>query len=272
MPIQPSYRVRSLSRGLSVLAALNARCSATLAELAVDAGLAKPTAFRILKTLLEEEYVTMESGSGIYRPAARVSSLSSGFEETAWFVEHTHSHLAALAENLVWPLSVSTLAGTRILIRGNTDSTSALAVRKLVPGMTLPILETASGRVLLAFSSATTRDQILQRLRQSNDECDLIARDSKKVKGLLQEVKKHGYASVTVTRRVSDLTTLAVPVTVQDIAVAALAIRFSATGVPKETVLRDFLPAIRLTAQSIGEAIASDERAARVLGNYKVSP
>ena len=264
----PSYRVRSLSRGLKVLAALNARGSATLAELAIDAGLAKPTAFRILKTLLEEEYVSMDVGSGSYRPAARVSSLSSGFTETAWFIEHTRSHLAGLAENLVWPLSVSTLAGTRIQVRGNTDSTSALTVRKLAPGMTLPILETASGRVLLAFSTAKTRDQILERLRESNDECDLIARDSKKVQSMLQEARKLGYASVTVPRRVSNLTTLAVPVTAHDIVVAALTIRFSATGVAKETVLRDFLPAMRLTAQEIGEEIASDERAARVLGPH----
>lgn len=262
----PSYRVRSLSRGLKVLAALNARGSATLAELANDAGLAKPTAFRILKTLLEEEYVSMEVGSGIYRPAARVNSLSSGFTETAWFVDHTRVHLATLAEDLVWPLSVSTLVGTRIQVRGNTDSTSALAVRKLAPGMTLPILETASGRVLLAFSTAKTREQILERLRQSNDHCDLVARDGKKVQKMLQETRKLGYASVTVSRQVSNLTTLAVPVTVHDIAVAALAIRFSATGVSKETVSSDFLPAMRLTAQKIGEAIAGDERAARVLG------
>ena len=172
----------------------------------------------------------------------------------------------------MWPLSVSTLAGTRILVRGNTDSTSALAVRRLAPGMTLPILETASGRVLLAFSTAKIRDEILERLRQSNDQCDLIARDSRQVQSMLQETRKIGYANVTVRRRVSDLTTLAVPVTVHDVTVAALAIRFSATGVPKETVLRDFLPAMRLTAQAIGAAIAGDERAARVLGHYKVSP
>lgn len=271
MPDQPSYRVRSLSRGLSVLAALNARGSSTLAELSLDVGLAKPTTFRILKTLLEDEYVTMEVGSGIYRPAARVSSLSSEFEETAWFVEHTRSHLAALAEKLVWPLSVSTLARTRILVRGNTDSTNALAVGKLKPGMTLPILETASGRVLLAFSIIKNRDHILQRLRQSNDQCDWIARDNKKTQRILHETKENGFASVTVPRHVSNLTAVAVPVTVQDFTVAALAIRFSATGVPKEIISRDFLPALRLTAQAIGRDIASDERAARVLGDYKVS-
>lgn len=272
MSDQPSYQVRALSRGLRVLSALNARGSATLAELAVDAGLAKPTAFRILKTLLEEEYVTMDTDSGTYRPAARVSSLSSGFEETAWFVEHTRCHLADLAENLVWPLSVSTLAGTRIQVRGNTDSTSALTVRKLAPGMTLPILETASGRVLLAFSDAKISAQILERLRRSDDQCDLIARDIKAVRLMLQEARKLGYASVTVPRQVSNLTTLAVPVTVHEVAVAALAIRFSATGVSKETVLRDFLPAMRLTAQAIGEAIANDDRAARVLGYFQASP
>ena len=261
-----SYRVRSLSRGLKVLAALNARGSATLAELANDAGLAKPTAFRILKTLLEDEYVSMEEDSSTYRPATRVESLSSGFTENAWFVEHTRSHLADLAEKLVWPLSVSTLAGTRIQVRGNTDSTSVLTVRKLVPGMTLPILETASGRVLLAFSTTKTREQILQRLRESNDQCDLMARDSMKVQETLGEAKKLGYASVTVARQVSNLTTLAVPIMVNNFAVAALAIRFSATGVQKETVLRDFLPAIRSTAHDIGDDIASDNRATRVLG------
>lgn len=267
MAAQSSYRVRSLSRGLRVLAALNARGSATLAQLSVDTGLAKPTAFRILKTLLEEEFVSKEEGSDAYQPAARVSSLSSGFEENAWFVEHTQKYLDQLADKLIWPLSVVTLAGTRILVRGNTDSRSALAVRRLAPGMTLPILESASGRVLLAFCTKDQRERILERLRQSKDKCDLISRDTAKTDALLQEAHNLGYAMVTVPRRVSDLTTLAVPVSVSGSAVAALAVRFSATGVSKDKVLNEFLVGLRQCAQSIEKAISGDARAAKVFGS-----
>ncbi|MFK8052906.1 MAG: helix-turn-helix domain-containing protein [Woeseiaceae bacterium] len=267
MPAQSPYRVRSLSRGLRVLAALNARGSATLAQLAVDTGLAKPTAFRILKTLLEEEYISKEDGSDAYQPAARVSSLSSGFEESAWFIEHTQGHLETLATKLVWPLSISTLAGTRLQVRGNTDANSALAVRRLAPGMTLPILESASGIVLLAYSDQNKRERILERLRLSKDQCDLVSRDTARTESLLGDAHKLGYATVTVTRRISDLTTLAVPILVKDTAVAALAIRFSATGVPKDRVLKDFLPTMRQCAQTIGSAIAEDSRAARIFGS-----
>ncbi|MEO0575561.1 MAG: helix-turn-helix domain-containing protein [Pseudomonadota bacterium] len=266
MSAHSPYRVRSLSRGLRVLSALNARGSATLAQLTTDTGIAKPTTFRILKTLEEEEFVYKDEDTDSYRPAARVASLSSGFEENAWFVEHTEGFLEKLSDQLVWPLSISTLAGTRILVRGNTDSKSALAVRRLAPGMTLPILESASGRVLLAFSSTDTREKILERLRQSKENCDLVARDTQRTEAMVSEARKLGYATVTVPRRISDLTTLAVPVNVHEIAVAALAIRFSATGVAQETVVKDFLPAMRQCATSIGQAIAGDERAARVFG------
>ncbi|MBN9009232.1 MAG: helix-turn-helix domain-containing protein, partial [Rhizobiales bacterium] len=49
--------IRSTSRGLAVLRAMNARMHSTLADLHRDTGLPKPTVFRILETLRDEGYV-----------------------------------------------------------------------------------------------------------------------------------------------------------------------------------------------------------------------
>ncbi|MFK7887962.1 MAG: helix-turn-helix domain-containing protein [Gammaproteobacteria bacterium] len=262
--MEKSYRVRSLTRGLRLLSALNARGSASLAQLVQDTGLAKPTAFRLLRTLLEEEYISKDDDTDAYRPAPRTCSLSSGFEENAWLVEHTRSELVTLGEHLVWPLSVCTLAGSRVLVRDNTDSTSPLSVRQLAPGMTLPILGSASGHVLLAYSSARDREQILSVLRASRDTCDLLARDTAAVKKTLSDVAQLGYSSVRVSRMVSELEVIAVPIWVNDYAIAALAVRFSAAAVPGQDIQDKFLPAMRDCAGRIGSAIANDERASPV--------
>lgn len=259
--MEKSYRVRSLTRGLRLLSALNARGTASLAQLVQDTGLAKPTAFRLLRTLLEEEYISKDDDSDDYRPAPRTCSLSSGFEENAWLVEHTRGALLTLGEHLVWPLSISTLAGSRVLVRDNTDSKSPLSVRRLAPGMTLPILGSASGHVLLAYATPGDRTHILGVLRASRDMCDLPARDTAAVKKTLSAVAKHGYASVRVSRMVSELEVIAVPISVNGHAIAALAVRFAAAAVPRDDIQKKFLPAMRACAKRIGTAIASDDRA-----------
>jgi IclR family mhp operon transcriptional activator len=260
------YSVRALTRGLDLLAALNARGSATLAELSAATGLPRPTAFRLLRTLCEQDFVCRDVDSDRYRPAARVTSLSSGFEEDAWLFEHAREPLERLGDELVWPLSLTTLAGTRVLVRSNTDSKSPLTVRRLTPGMTLPVLRSASGKVMLAFIPERDREPILRSLRRSDAPDDLDARDEKRVAALLGEIRDLGFASQVVARRVADLRTVAVPVLVRDRAVSALAVRFAVTAVSENEVRDLFLPALRRSAAEIGSGIEQDSRAARVFG------
>lgn len=261
-----SYRVRALSRGLRLLAALNARGSASLAELAADTGMAKPTTFRLLQTLLADEYIFRDENSDVYRPAARVSSLSSGFEENAWLIEHVRLHLDELGRELLWPLSVTTLAGLRVLVRINTDSHSPLAVRRLMPGMSLPILNTASGYVFLAFSEPEVRTYLTAALKASTDPADLPARNEIQLARKIAEVRELGFAIMVVSRSVSDLKTLAVPIMLGPRPIAAIAVRFAATAVTEQEIRQRFLPSLRKTAAAIREGLEQDSRAARVFG------
>ena len=260
------YNVRSLVRGLDLLTALNARGTATLTELCADTGLPKATAFRLLQTLCAQQFVCRDDDTDQYRPAARACSLSSGFEDDAWLEEHARKHLSQLGDRLAWPLSLTTLAETRVLVRINTDSRSPLVVRRLAPGMTLPILESASGKVMLAFSSPEHQQRILESLQRSVMPADRLARHAGRVNTMLGRVRKLGYATQVVARRVADLRTLAVPILLGERAIAALAIRFAVTAVPQREEREIFLPALRRSAAMMGNEIQRDARASRVFG------
>ena len=73
-------RIRSLARGISVLQHLSAVKAATAAEIAKNAGLPRPTVYRILETLVEEGLIYQSrSSSSVYRLTADVRDLSAGF-------------------------------------------------------------------------------------------------------------------------------------------------------------------------------------------------
>ena len=151
------------------MAVLNAYGSASLAQISRETGLPRPTTYRLLRSLLVENYITKNEELSTYHAAARCCSLSSGFIEDAWLSEHAQAPLDEIGRELVWPLSIATNAGTRMIVRANTDMASPLAVRTFMPGTSLPLLESASGKVFLAHVSEQKREQICDLLREANE-------------------------------------------------------------------------------------------------------
>ena len=79
--------MRSLERGLAVLAAINRRKLPSVVELARDTRLPRPTVYRLLETLSRAGFVTRTSPHDRYCLAARVRTLSDGFVEDDWIAE-----------------------------------------------------------------------------------------------------------------------------------------------------------------------------------------
>jgi IclR family mhp operon transcriptional activator len=245
--------VRSASRALRLLVALNQRGQATLSELALDAQLSRPTALRMLRTLEAEGFVLRAPDPHHYQPTHRVRLLSHGFEDETWITQCARPHMLALGEKLVWPISIATIYGTRMRIRDNTDSTSPLAVRRLAAGLSLPLLESASGKVYLAWCSAAQRQTLLDLLERSSDPADRLARERAEVRRVLGDVRERGYAlhHVKLQVAVSDLTTLSVPVFANKRIIAALTIRLSRSAVPDRVAVGRFLTPLRSTSAAI---------------------
>lgn len=155
--------IRSISRALRVLRAMNRRESWLLQELQQAVDLPKTTLFRILQTLQHEGYVRAED-TGRYRLTARLGELAGGYTERHRVVDCAAPITLQVTKRIKWPLAVATLDGDALVVRHSTMPYSPLAVHATTLGQRLGLLETAMGRVYLAFCTPAEREALLAHL------------------------------------------------------------------------------------------------------------
>lgn len=145
--------IRALIRGLDALTVLNSRDGATVSEVAQEIRLPRTTVYRILETLCGAGFIYRDSSDDRYRLTVMVRSLSGGFDDDAWVTQIAKPLIGDLGRELVWPVSISTLLGTSMIVR-ETNSSALLEIERHSAGYRLPMLSTASGRVYLSFCPA----------------------------------------------------------------------------------------------------------------------
>ncbi len=183
--------IEALARGLDVIRAFHPqRPVMTLTEVAKEAGLARPTARRILLTLQELGYVRPDSAGFALTP--RVLELGMAYVRSTGLWEIAHPHLEKLSEGTGESCSIAQLDGSDIVY------VARVAVPKIVTlavqiGTRFPALPTSLGKVLLSALPADevagvldepTRSGLEPRWRPDQDERDAV----------LREVRARGWA------------------------------------------------------------------------------
>jgi IclR family transcriptional regulator, mhp operon transcriptional activator len=243
--------IRSLNRGLEILIQLNHLERAAINTLANAVHLPRTTTYRILETLRSAGYVDRDPHDDCYRPTIRVRALSDGFGDEAMVAHIAKPHLAALGVEIVWPVAVATPSGATMMIRETTDRESPLALEQHGAGVRVPMLGSAAGRAYLAFCESPQRDALLELLSRSPLPEDRVARNRIEVERLLNETRTQGFGMAHRARRVSEETSLAIPVRAKDRILATVTVRYAATAVPLRTAVEQFLPKMRQVAQKI---------------------
>ena len=110
-------RVRALTRGLDILAALNTAGRATVVELSSLTKIHRATVQRLVETLREQGYVRRSVSDNTYRPALKVRALSDGYNDEAWISEVASPVLQALSTDIPWPVDLHTLDGDCMQVR-----------------------------------------------------------------------------------------------------------------------------------------------------------
>jgi IclR family mhp operon transcriptional activator len=246
---EPSRSIRALSRGLQMLAELNRVQRAPIHALASAVRLPRTTAYRILETLRVAGYVERDPHDDCYRPTLLVRALSVGFGDEALMAQIAKPHLTALCGQIVWPVELATPAGTAMLIREATDRQSPLALEASRTGRRLSILTSAAGRAYLSYTGAPGREALLELLTQSSQPEDRLARNQ--IERLIGQTRSQGFGMARRARRVSDETTLAIPLRLADQVIATLGVRFAATALPLQSAIEQFLPKMRDVAANI---------------------
>ena len=248
--------IRALMRGLAVLSELNRLERGAINTLAAAASLPRTTTYRILETLRLAGYVERDAHDDCYRPGILVRMLSAGFDDDALLAHIAKPLLAALGAQILWPVAVAMPCGSSMMIRETTDRQSPLALEQYSAGVRVPMLASAAGRVYLAYCPAPQRDALLELLARSSLPEDRVARDRTELDRLLSETRAQGFGMAQRARRVSEETSLAIPVHAKDTILATVSVRYAATAVPLRIAMEQFLPKMREVAQKIATQFA----------------
>ena len=156
--------VRGLARGLNVLRALNERPPGGWGhtELADHVKIHRTTLKRILETLRELEYVTLDADTGRYCLTPSVRRLASGFREDDALVVAAHEIMPELTEKLVWPVFLSTPERHAMVSRLENHHLSPLAFHRTTLGQCFPFHASATGRAYLAACTPEQRRELLR--------------------------------------------------------------------------------------------------------------
>jgi IclR family transcriptional regulator, pca regulon regulatory protein len=247
-----TYRVQALSKGLRVLTLFDGRrASLRLSDIAAEAGLLMPTAYRIVMTLVEEGYLE-QLPDGQYRPGLQVLRLGHASLKGLDLVEAASSRLERLARGTGETVNMAQLVGDQILYLlrfRNRD----LVTANLQVGSTLPAAYASMGKVLLA---ALPSEDLRARINEASFSAargPAAVRTLKELERQLETVRSSGYA--TQNEEVAfGLRSVAVALnTAPGVAPTAINVAVNTLEWPIERLVDELLPSLQAAAAEISE-------------------
>jgi DNA-binding IclR family transcriptional regulator len=175
---------------LEYLASANRPLSAQ--EVAQRCGLSRPTAYRLLNTLLTRNYVTSSRGSGRYQIGPMGLSLGKSFLDRLDLPELAKPKLRELSQVSRETIHLGVLDGPAVLYVGKVDGPQSVRMHSAI-GTRNPLYSTAMGKAILAFIPCAERKELL-------DQITLVARtpstitDRAALADHLERVRAQGFA------------------------------------------------------------------------------
>jgi IclR family pca regulon transcriptional regulator len=229
--------VEALARGLDVIAALGGG-PMSLAEVATNADLARPTARRLLLTLEELGYVRVTNG--VYGLTARVLRLGMAYVGSQGLWEVARPHLEDLVGRTGESSSMAQLDGSDIVYVARVSVPKIIALRVEI-GTRFPVAQTSQGKVLLAALPPADVPGVLAHPSQSGLP-PYIGTNIEQLLEELRQVRARGWA-LADEELAPGVRSVAVPVRDGTGAVrAAMNVTVHAAETSVQTLLDDHLP------------------------------
>src|SRR5438876_8459247 len=183
--------IEALARGLDVIRAFGPnRPTMTLSEVAAAAGLARPTARRMLLTLEELGYV--RTTHGVFALTPRVLELGMAYIGSTSIWDIARPHMEQLVGHTGESSSLAQLDGSDIVY------VSRVAVPKIITlavtiGTRFPALQTSLGKVLLAELPPEELERVLAEPSRSGITPRILPGSEERA-ATLREVRARGWA------------------------------------------------------------------------------
>jgi len=241
--------VEALARGLDVLACFGAdRPAMSLTEVAAAAGLARPTARRLLLTL--EELGFVRSSGGVFQLTPKVLGLGMAHIGALGLWDIARPHLEALVARSGESSSMAQLDGSDIVYVARVAVPRLIALRVEI-GTRFPAVQTSQGKVLLAALPPGELDAALAEPSRAGLP-PYIGRSREQLDTELTEVRARGWA-LADEELAPGVRSVAVPVRDATGAVrAAMNVTVHAAETSTERLLGEHLPLLLRTAGDVG--------------------
>lgn len=189
--------IRGLERGLQVLQSLQSNPISSLHDIHLATDISKPSLLRILHTLEEFGWVSRRLADGHYR----ISTFASAGRKRDRYdhvAEAAAPVLDRLCQKVSWPSDLFIPAGDHMERRETSRGHSPFVTHPNYMnriGQPVNWLMTGVGRAYLAFCPDREREEILQKLRKSEQPEDRLARQPAQVEKILAETRARGFGT-----------------------------------------------------------------------------
>jgi IclR family transcriptional regulator, pca regulon regulatory protein len=240
--------VEALARGLDVLTCFDSdHREMSLSEVATAAGLARPTARRLLLTLQELGFV--RSCGGTFALTPKVLTLGMAYVGALGLWDIARPHLESLVAHTGESSSMAQLDGSDIVYVARASVPKIIALRVEI-GTRFPAVQTSQGKVLLAALSPAELEAALAQPSRAGLP-SYIGRSSAQLRDELIDVRARGWA-LADEELAPGVRSVAVPVRDRDGVVrAAMNVTVHAAETTTERLLREYLPLLLRTAGDV---------------------
>jgi len=223
----------------------------TLSEVAAAAGLTRAGARRILLTLVQLGYVSLDERK--FRLTARILDLGFAYLSSMPFWNLAEPIMEALVEQVHESSSASVLEGTDIVYVLRVPTHKIMTIT-LGPGSRLPAYCTSMGRVLLSGLDDAQVDSILRRSK-IEARTPWTVTDRGELRKQIAEVRARGWALVNQELE-EGLVSISAPIRERNGRIlAALNVSGQANRTSPQQVVKRFLPPLRAAAERLSDLL-----------------
>jgi IclR family pca regulon transcriptional regulator len=241
--------VAGFARGLAVIEAFGpGHRSLSVAEVASLTGLDRAVARRLLLTLVELGFATVEKKQ--FELTSNVLRLGFTYLASLGLDSTLQPHLDKLSSRVGEAVSVSVLSGVEVIFVARSEAPGSSIAYVIKAGLKLPAFSSSSGRVLLSAATDADISGLLQNAKIEARTPKTVT-DRKQILEIIRKTRERGYAT---NDQELELDLFGVSVPIKNRAgrvVASLNVNSQARRITAKRINEILLPAMRESAQAI---------------------